>query len=492
MSKIKQLAGQTAVYGISSILGRIFNYLLVPLYTRVFLPSEFGTITEMYAYVSFLVVILTYGMETAFFRYSEKELDKDKVYSTTLISLLISSVLFIIITSFYSQNIATILRYPHNQEYIIWFALIISFDALASIPFAKLRSQNKAFRFATIKLIFIGVNVGLNIFFILLCPYIFKHHTPVLYNLIHPFFNGKVGVGYVFIANLIASAVSVILLLPEIINIKYKFDARLWKRMVIYAIPLLIAGLAGIVNETMDRVLLKYLLPGGVAMSQLGIYGACYKISILMTIFIQAYRYAAEPFFFSYEKETDSRKIYADVMNYFVIIVSAIFLVIMLYIDIVILFVGEKFRVGAPVIPILLLANLCLGVFYNLSIWYKLTNKTGFGALLSIIGAIITLILNFYWIPRIGYMGSAWATLICYASMMVISYIFGQKYYHINYNLKRIFTYLGLSIALYFISVLFPLDNQLFRLSFNTFLFMIFITVVLFTEKPNVIFKRLG
>ena len=443
----------------------------------------------MYAYVSFLVVILTYGMETAFFRYTEKELDKDKVYSTTLISIIASSVMFVLLISFFSQHIANTLRYPDHTEYIKWFAMIVALDALTSIPFAKLRSLNKAVRFASLKLIFIGVNIFLNIFFIILCPYIYKHHTPFLYHFISLFFDGNVNVGYVFIANLIASIITVILLLPEIINIKYKFDKVIWKRMIIYALPLLIAGLAGIVNETMDRVLLKYLLPRDIAMSQLGIYGACYKISILLTIFIQAFRYAAEPFFFSYEKQSDSRKIYSSVMNYFVIIVASIFLIIMLYIDIVMLFVGEKFRVGAPVVPILLFANLCLGVYYNLSIWYKLTNKTGYGALMSIFGAIVTLVLNFYWIPRIGYIGSAWATLICYASMMILSYVVGQRFYHIQYNLKRIFTYLGLSILLYFMSVWFHLDNTLYRFIFSTFLMSVFIIVVLLIEKPRFLFK---
>ena len=442
----------------------------------------------MYAYASFLAVILTYGMETAFFRYSEKELDKDKVYSTTLISLIFSSVLFVIGIAYFSQHLANILRYPQNKEYIIWFAMILALDALTAIPFAKLRSQNKAFRFASLKLIFIGINIGLNIFFILVCPYIYKHHTPVAYNLIILFFNGKVTVGYVFIANLLSSLIVLILLFPEIFNIKYKFDRKLWNSMIRYAYPLLIAGLAGIVNETMDRILLKYLLPENVSMSQLGIYGACYKISILLTLFIQGFRYAAEPFFFSYEKESDSRTIYAIVMNYFVIVVASIFLVIMLYIDYVMLFVGPKFRVGAPVVPILLLANLCLGIYYNLSIWYKLTNKTGFGALLAIFGAIVTLVLNFYWIPRIGYMGSAWATLICYASMMVLSYLIGQRYYHINYNLKRIFMYLSLSLILYYISAYLKLDNQIFKFIFNTFLLLIFFTGVLFTERPRLIF----
>ena len=352
MSKIRQLAGQTAIYGASNILARIFNYLLVPLYTRVFLPSEFGTITEMYAWAAILAVILTYGMETAFFRYSEKETDKDKVYSTALISLLLSSAIFVLIISLFTQNIATTLRYVHHKEYITWFALICSLDSIASIPFAKLRAQNKVIRFATLKIIFIGINIVFNIFFLLICPYIYRHQTPILYNLIHLFFNGEVTVGYVFIANLLSSIIILVLLLPEIISVRIRTDIHLWKRMLKYALPLLIAGLAGNINEIGDRLMLKYLLPANISMYQLGIYGACYKVSILITLFIQAFRYAAEPFFFSYEKESDSKVIYADVLKYFVIIASSIFLVIMLYINFAMLFVGEKYRVGVAVVPI--------------------------------------------------------------------------------------------------------------------------------------------
>lgn len=491
MGRIRQLAGQTAIYGVSNILGRIFNYLLVPFYTRVFIPSEFGTITEFYAYASFLAVILTYGMETAFFRYSENETDKDRVYSTSLISLIFSSAIFILIISLFSHNIANTLRYPDHNEYITWFAMILALDAITSIPFAKLRAQNKAFRFASLKFIFIILNVGLNVFFLLICPYIYKHHTPVAYSFVSLFFNGNINVGYVFIANLISSLIILILLLPEIINIKYSFDRKLWKRMLAYAWPLLIAGLAGMGNETGDRILLKYLLPQNVALSQLGIYGACYKISILLTLFILAFRFAAEPFFFAHAKETDSKKIYSTVMNYFVIIVSAIFLVVMLYIDVVMYFVGEKFRIGKPVVPILLFANLCLGIYYNLSIWYKLTNRTGFGALLSIVGFIITIALNFWGIPRFGYIASAWTTLFCYASMMILSYLIGQKYYHINYNLKRISVYLGLTLLLYFMSIFIHPDSLAFRLTLNTFFMFIYITIVLFIEKPPFIFGRL-
>lgn len=445
----------------------------------------------MYAYVSFLIVILTYGMETAFFRFSQNAADKDRVYSTALISLIATSLIFVIGTTIFSHSIAELLRYPRHKEYVIWFALIIALDALCSIPFAKLRAENKAMRFASIKLIFIGINIGLNLLLIIIFPYILKHNIPVLTWFIKLFYTGKAGVAYVFIANLIASIVTLIALMPDMRNIKYVFDSKLWKTMIIYALPLLIAGFAGIINETMDRVLLKYLLPKSVAMSQLGIYGACYKISIIMTIFIQAFRYAADPFFFSYAKEKDSDQIYSQVMNYFVITVSAIFLFIMLYIDLVIYFVGPRFRVGAPVIPILLLANLFLGIFYNLSIWYKLTNQTKFGAYLAIFGAILTLVLNFYWIPRIGYMGSALATLICYFAMMLASYFLGKKYYFINYNIAKISLYLILAVVIYLISSLIPYSNLGLKLSINTIFFIFYALIVFYIEKPSLkLFKK--
>ncbi len=493
MNPIKRLAGQTAIYGFTSVIGRLLGWLLVPLYTRVFTQGEYGTVIEMYSYVAFLNVILTYGMETAFFRYSELEKNKNKVFGTSFISLLITSSIFVILTTHFSQNIANLIRYPNHKDYIIWFAFIVSIDALSSIPFAKLRAQNKAKRFATIKLIGILINISLNLFLILLCPYILKNYeSGTIFNFIKSFYNTNWNIEYIFISNLIASGATLILLSPEIFNVKLTFSTKLWRRMIIYALPLLIAGLAGIMNETLDRILLKYLLPPDIAISQVGIYGACYKISIIMTIFIQAFRYAADPFFFSQEKEKNSKILYAKVMNYFVIAVSFIFLITMMYIDIIIKFIGKDFRVGAPVIPILLLANLFLGIYYNLSIWYKLTNKTIFAALLSIFGAIITVTLNFYWIPRISYMGSAWATFICYGSMMLLSYILGQKYYPIKYNFKKIFEYLGLSLSLYFISISLNIETQQYRLLINTFFVIIFISVVYFIEKPKFLnFKHL-
>jgi O-antigen/teichoic acid export membrane protein len=435
LNQIKKLAGQTAIYGVSSILGRLLNYLLVPLHTRAMLPDKYGVIGELYAYIATLLVVLLYGMETAFFRYSQSSKDKNKVFSTALISIIFTTSIFLVLALSFSGHIADMMRYPDNQEYIIYFVLIVAMDALSSIPYAKLRAENKAVRFAIIKLINILTNIGLNLYFY------FDFESWQI--------KSEMGVEYVFIANLIASGVTLLLLSPQFLNIKTKFSYPLWRKMMFYALPLLFSGLAGIVNETFDRILLKYLLPENIAMSQVGIYSACYKVSILMTIFIQAFRYAAEPFFFAQEKEKDSKEVYAKVMTYFVIVGLYIFLGIMLFIDIVILFIDTPYREGQAVIPILLTANLFLGIFYNLSVWYKLTNKTKYGAALAIMGALLTFIFNIIWIPIIGYMGSAWATLICYASMTVASYFLGKKHYPISYNLKRISIYILIAYAIY-------------------------------------------
>ena len=493
MNPLKKLAGQTAIYGLPSILGRILGYLLVPLYTRVFLPGEYGTVNVFYAYAAFLMVVLTYGMETAFFRFNEREEKKEQVFSTAMISLIISSVFFLTLGSLFAKNIAVWIDYGDHPGYVSWFIWILILDALSAIPFAKLRAQNRASRFAGVKLTNIIINIGLNLFFLLLCPFIVKHETWFISKFINMVYRPDWGIEYIFISNLIASSVTLILLFPQFTGLNWKIESKLLRRMLLYAFPLLFAGMAGIVNETFDRLLLRYLLPEGIAAYQVGIYSACYKISILMTIFIQAYKYAAEPFFFAQAKEKDARVVYARIMDYFIIVVSFIFLVTMLYLDDFILrfLIDKKYWEGKSVIPILMMANLFLGVYYNLSIWYKLTAKTVWGAWLSAIGAIITLILNFWWIPRSadhlihGYIGSAWATFICYGSMMVISYIVGQKYFPVKYNLAKFFGFLGFAIIIYIISKLVVPELLWIRFLFHTLLLLIFSVVVFRIEKPG-------
>ena len=465
MNPLKKLASQTAIYGLSSVVGRLLNYLLVPLYTRYFLPAEYGVVTELYAYVAFLVVMLTYGMETAFFRFSKKE-ESTKVYSTTLISLLISSVVFVGLIFLNSSAISQWLGYANHPEYIQFFALIIGMDAVASISFAKLREQDKAMRFAFIRIVNIMINIGLNLYFIVYQEY---------------------GIAYIFIANLVASVITLLMLFPQMISSSWVFDKKLWKKMMIYALPLLIAGLAGMTNETIDRILLKHLLPNtDMAASELGLYGAFYKLSIIMILFIQTFRFAAEPFFFAQEKEGNSRKIYADVLKYFTIIMAFIFLGVTIFYDVIKGFLGSEYHDerGFLVVSILLLANLFLGIYYNLSIWYKLTEKTKYGAYLSIFGAIITLSLNFTLIPVLGFVGCAWATLVCYFSMTVASYYLGKRHFSVPYQVKRIALYLFGMLCIYFCIYFTNLNmwiNSLFLLGFIIFVYRL--------EKPKLALK---
>lgn len=485
MNPLKKLASQTAIYGLPTIVGRLLNYFLTPLYTYLFSPDEFGDVTSAYAYVSFLMVMLTYGMETTLFRFSQTEKDKEKVYASALVSLFVTSTAFILIAIIFSNSIAETLQFVGHSEYIVWFAIILGCDAFSAIPFAKLRELGKPKRFAIIKSINIAINIGLNLFFIAFCKTVYDSPESVFKPFVELVYNPTIGIGYIFISNLFASIITLLLLIPEIKAVKWQIDWELLKKMMSYALPLLVAGLAGMTNETLDRVLIPYLLPEEIAKSQNGIYGACYKIAILMTIFIQAFRFAAEPFFFKYSKEKDAKKMYASIMNYFVIICSILFLGTMMNIDWIQYFIGEQYRVGLPVVPILLIANIFLGIFINQSIWYKLSGKTAYGAALTILGATITISLNLWLIPTMGYMGAAWATLACYTSMMIVSYFWGNKHYPVNYDLKRIWGYLGLSLTLYIISIFIKFDSVILNLLINNALVIAYIAFIWKMEKNS-------
>jgi len=395
------------------------------------------------------------------------------VFSTALISLTLSSLFFIVLVSLFSDSIALGLGYPGHHEYVIWLAAIVGLDALTAVPFARLRQENKALRFALIRLINIGINIGLNLFWLVYCP----AHSEAGW--VQQVYNPGIGVGYVFLSNLFASAATLVMLIPQI-TVKWNFDSALWRQMMRYSLPLLVAGLAGMVNETIDRILIKYLADPSVAMDQLGIYGANYKVAILMTIFIQTFRFAAEPFFFNQARKSDSRDIYARVMHYFVIFCATIFLGVMLYMDIVKLFIGEEFREGIHVVPILLMANFFLGIFFNLSIWYKLTNQTKYGAWLAIFGAAITIVLNVILIPLMGYTGAAWATFFCYFAMMVVSYFLGQKHFRVPYRIFRTGLYVILAPGLWLLSLYLPVLGH--PLVLNSVLFAVFLVFVWLTE----------
>ncbi len=449
MGALKKLASQTAIYGLSSIIGRFLNYLLVPLYTYYFAPAEYGVVAEFYAYAGFFAVLLLFGFETGYFRFRDKEESKPgTAYSTALIFILGINLGFFLLVFLLQQPLADSLAYADYPQYVVWFAVILVLDSIASIPFARLRAENKAWRFAGIKLFEIAVAIGLNLFFIVYCP---KAYAADPASWVRWIYDPAIGVGYIFIANLIASACKFALLLPQWRGIAAGFDRALFARMWRYSLPMVIIGFAGIVNEMLDRVLLKHLLPYDLDtnMHQLGVYSACYKLAMLMSLFIQAFRYAAEPFFFAYAGQSDARQVYADVLRYFVIFCVGIFLLVSLYLDVFQYFIGPEYREGLSVVPVLLLANLMLGIYVNLSIWYKLTDRTLLGAAVAVGGALLTLGLNLWWIPLMGYHGAAWATLACYASMTLVSYLLGRRYYPVRYRVGRILGYILFGLALY-------------------------------------------
>ena len=457
-SPLKKLASQTAIYGLSSILGRFLNYLLTPLYTsaEVFQTDQYGIITEMYSYVAFLVVLLMYGMETAFFRYYSDAKNKDAVYSTALWSMIISTTVFVSATSLFAQPIASFLGYPDHSEYISWFALIVGLDALIAIPLAKLRAENKAIRFVFINFSFISINIGLNLFFLVYC---LQGYNDGNTNWIIDFaYDPETAVGYVFIANLIASVFRFLLVMPDMIKIRFVFDRVIWKNLLLYGAPLLIVGLAGNINEALDKPLLKWLLIPSLgeeqAMSQVGIYGGIYKLSIAITLFVQAYRYAAEPFFFSQRSNAQAPATYAKMLHLFTAFVLFAFLIITLFIDVFKQFLqSDEYWVALGIVPILLLANIFLGIYYNLSVWYKLTDKTIYGSYIALVGALITISLNVWLIPIMGYKGCALATLGCYFTMAVISFVIGQHHYPVPYSLPKLGFYFALALSIYFLNL---------------------------------------
>lgn len=454
---IKSLAKDTAVYGISSMVGRFLNWCLVPLYTHVFDAEEYGVVTLVYSVVALLMVILTYGMETGFFRFANHERWKDpiQVYTTAMLALIVSSSVFIGAVFLGLGTWSRWMDCAAHPSFIWMMGITVAIDAFSGLPFAYLRYQRKAVRFASLKIAGIGLNIAFNIFFILILPHIAG------YSLFSWMYDPEFGIGYIFLSNLLSTVITMLLLAPEL-RVRWSFSKKLLGEMLNYSFPLLILGLAGIMNQTIDKILYPLLVSDHAeAMEGLGIYGANYKIAIIMVMFIQAFRFAYEPFIFAKHKEgkNKSDKAYSDAMKWFVLFAMFIFLGVMMLLDIVRYFISPAYFSGLKVVPIVMLAELFFGIFFNLSVWYKISDRTYWGTIFSLIGLAVTLGLNAWFVPRFGYMGCAWAAFGCYAVMMFSSWIVGRWKHPITYDLRSVAFYICLGVALW-LGVSAILDNK--------------------------------
>jgi len=491
LSGIKKLAGQTIWYGASSIAARFINYLLLPYLTYKLSKAIYGEFSLVYSFIPFMNVVFTYGMETAYFRFSSTK-DKDSVYNTTSISLIFSSIVLGALLILMRQPIANLLSVGAHPEYIIVAAGIIVIDALCSIPFARLRQESRPVKFALTKIGGIVINIAATYFFISTIPdYLNSHPSHWLNN----YYSPNWSVGYLLLANLVQNLFVLLLLSKEFFGFKWNFDWSLWKELMSYGMPLIIAGFAGMINETFDRIMLQWWAPVAsveAAKGEVGIYSACYKLAMLITLAVQAFKMGAEPFFFSQSADKNAPKLYARIMKFFVITLCFMFLTVALYLDVWKQFIrNPEMWVGLKVVPILLLANMFLGIYYNLSVWYKLGHKTMAGAWITVAGATITLIINYTLIPYFSYMACAWATFACYGSMMVISFIWGQKEYPIPYAWKKLVAYIAIVTSFYLIQigVLYFYNPFWFQFATGTILLFVFSWFILLVEKKE--FKKL-
>ena len=474
-------------YGVSSIAARFINYLLTPYLTNVLSIADYGKMSLVYAAIPFFNVIFTFGFETAYFRFAQGKENEISVYSTASLSLICSTILLASLLWIMQGPLAAFAGIPDYPLLIQLSIVIIVFDTLTTLPFARLRHEGRPVKYAFIRIFSIIINIASTIFFISICPKILaenpNHWIGMIYD---PTVNP---VTYIVIANVIQSGITLLLFLPEIGSIRLKFDAKLWWTMMIYSLPLIIAGMGGMINETFDRIMLRWWVPGDVLFKeeQVGIYNACYKLSILITLFIQAFRMGAEPFFFKESQNDNPQKTYARVMKFFVITVSFMFLVVSLFIPVWRYFIAEKHWGGLGVVPILLMANIFLGIYYNLSIWYKLSNKTLSGAYITLIGAAITILINAVFIRWYSFMASAWATFFCYGSMMVISFVWGQREYRIPYAWKKLLAYMGIAVIIFFIhkGITSLLPNMIVNIGAAVILLCIYTCFILFVEKKE-------
>ncbi len=495
MSITKKLATDTVAYGVSSILARIINFLFGFLIIKFISPAEFGTYTNFYAYAGFILVVLTHGMETAYFRFVNKEESKETAFSTAFYSILFVVILFILITYLFQKPIAAYVKEP--TFYLQLFVWMMAFDTLAAIPFASLRKQGRPMVFAGLKILNILFFILFNSFFFIVLPKLLQYDSfssklPGWHTTIYP------KVAFIFIANICASILTFLLLLFQFRQLKFSIDFSIYKKMLWYAMPIMLVGFAGMINEVLDRIIMTRLLPGSLLENkiQLGIYGFNYKFAMIISMFLQAYRFAAEPLFFKNAEKEDNKQMLAKTMKFYTISVCFIFLTITLFMPLI-QFSFSKYSPssatyfeGVGIVPILLMANIFLGIYFNISTWYKITDKTYVGAFISIVGAAVTIVMNIVLVPKIGYFGGAWATLACYATMLIIGYITEQKYYPIPYDYKRILFYLAIAVGFYFVLqyLILPMQFSLFINTIIAFCFLLlYVFVAYFLEKKKVI-----
>ncbi len=488
MKEVKKLAGQTLIYGLGTIVPRFLHYaVLTPFYTRIFTDtSDYGIVTELYAWMVLLLVILTYGMETGFFRFIQDKEQSEKVYSTTLISLFFTSLFFVLLTNIFIEPVASVMNYKDNHDFIRMFSGIVAIDAFTAIPFARLRKENRPVLFSTIKLINVFITLGLVLFLLKIAPGIYENSNGWFRKIYNPDYK----VGYIFVANLLSSSATLLMLLPFIIRIKLLFDFNLWKRMIFYSFPLLLAGLSGSINDAIDKVLLRRLLGDEEGLAIVGKYGAAYKIGVLMALFIQMFRFAAEPFFFERAKHSDAKETYSFVMKYFIIIMLFIFVGINLYITGFQYIIAENYRDTLIVVPIISMAYLLYGIYINHSIWYKLNDMTKYGAYITLIGAVITILINVFLIPVFGYMASAWAHVASYGSMIIISFAFAEKHYKVKYDMINILPYFLIAIGMVVFSLYFNYPNLFWELVINSIFIIGFVGFAQYKDKILTVFLR--
>lgn len=478
MGLYKNLFKQTAIYGLATVIPRMFSFLLVPLYTDLLPKDEYGKVTIIFAWMIFFNVILAYGMETAFFRFYNKEEDKQSVVETSMVSIFWTTIIFLVAAILFRTTLAD--WSGIDSQYITYSIWILVLDALVIIPFSKLRALQRPIMYAIIKIGNVLVNLLLSVLFLVYLPKLSEHNPT---GLVSSFYIENFQVGYIFLANIIASLLTFVVLSPDYVFLKWKIDFTLWKRMMVYGLPILVAGIAFAINEQFDKILLSKLLPESIADDEVGVYSACYKLGLFMVLYRTAYTLGIEPFFFSHAKNENAPQTYAMVTKYFVIFGSFIMLSVIVFADLFkfIMIRDDSYWVAMKVVPLIILANFCLGIYTNLSVWYKLIDKTYVGAYISIVGAIITLILNFLLIPSMSYVGSAIATLAAYGSMMLISYYLGNKYYPIPYDFKKIGGYLGLSILFSVVSFYYFRENYFVGIS----LLLLFLYFIYHNEKET-------